>query len=192
MVRTLYYWTINLAVTPYALWALAIVAFAESSFFPIPPDILLIPIIIARPKNAFLIATIATFASVLGGGLGYYIGLKFYELIGSAIVVFYHAEELFKEFQVQFNQYGTIAVLVAGITPFPYKIITISSGIAELPFLQFLIYSIIARGTRFYVIALLLRLYGDKIRGFIEKHLNLVFALFVVLLVGGFVLITVL
>ena len=151
MIRALYNWTINLAVTPYALWALAIVAFAESSFFPIPPDILLIPIIIARPKNAFLIATIATFASVLGGGLGYYIGLKFYELIGSAIVEFYHAEELFKEFQVQFNQYGTIAILIAGITPFPYKIITISSGIAELPFLQFLIYCILTVFGVFYM-----------------------------------------
>ena len=192
MFQTLYRKCLDLASHKSSNFYLGLVSFIESSFFPIPPDILLIPIIIARPKNAFLIATIATFASVLGGGLGYYIGLKFYELIGSAIVAFYHAEELFKEFQVQFNQYGTIAVLIAGITPFPYKIITISSGIAELPFLQFLIYSIIARGTRFYVIALLLRLYGDKIRGFIEKHLNLVFALFVVLLVGGFVLITVL
>ena len=192
MIRSLYNWTINLAATPYAIFALVLVAFAESSFFPIPPDILLIPLIIARPKNALVIAGVATCASVMGGGLGYYIGLKFYELIGSAIVSFYHAEDLFEEFQVQFNQYGTIAVLFAGITPFPYKIITISSGIAELPFFQFLFYSVIARGLRFFIIALLLKLYGEAIRKFIEKHLNFVFILFVILLVAGFLLIKVL
>ena len=96
MIRSLYNWTINLAATPYAIFALILVAFAESSFFPIPPDILLIPLIIARPKNALVIAVVATFASVMGGGLGYYIGLKFYEFIGSAIVSFYHAEDLFE------------------------------------------------------------------------------------------------
>ena len=192
MIKALYNWTINLAATPYAIFALALVAFAESSFFPIPPDILLIPLIIARPKHALVIAGVTTCASVMGGGLGYYIGLKFYELIGSAIVSFYHAEGLFEEFQVQFNQYGTIAVLFAGITPFPYKIITISSGIAELPFFQFLFYSVIARGLRFFIIALLLKLYGEAIRKFIEKHLNFVFILFMILLVAGFLLIKVL
>jgi len=191
MIRSLYNWTLSLAKTPFALWALAIIAFVESSFFPIPPDILLIPLIIARPKHALVIAGVTTCASVMGGGLGYYIGLKFYEFIGSAIVSFYHAEDLFEEFQVQFNQYGTIAVLFAGITPFPYKIITISSGIAELPFLQFLLYSAIARGLRFYIIALLLMLYGEAIRKFIDKHLNAVFTLFLILLVVGFLLIKV-
>ena len=189
MIRSLYNWTIRLATTPYALWALVAIAFMESSFFPIPPDILLIPLILARTKHAFLIAGLATCASVLGGGLGYYIGLKFYELIGSVIISFYHAEQLFNEFQTQFNQYGTIAVLIAGITPFPYKVITISSGIAELPFTQFIIYSTLARGIRFYIIALLLKKYGDSIRKFIEKHLNLVFIIFVILLIGGFILI---
>jgi membrane protein YqaA with SNARE-associated domain len=191
MIRSLYNWTISLATTPFALWALVVVAFMESSFFPIPPDILLIPLIIARPKHAFIIAGLATGASVLGGGLGYYIGLKFYELVGSAIISFYHAEQLFNEFQIRFNQYGTIAVLIAGVTPFPYKIITISSGIAELPFVQFLIYSTIARGLRFYIIALLLRLYGEVIRKFIEKHLNFVFILFVILLLAGFLVLKV-
>ena len=191
MIKSLYNWTISLSATPYALWALAIVAFAESSFFPIPPDILLIPLILAKPKNAYLIALIATIASVLGGGLGYYIGFKLYEAIGAAIINFYHAQQLFYEFQTQFNKYGTMAVLFAGITPFPYKIITISSGIAGMSFYQFLIFSVIARGARFFIIAILLRLYGKTIRNFIERHLNLLFILFVILLIAGFLLIKV-
>ena len=191
MIKTLYNWTISLSATPYALWALAIVAFTESSFFPIPPDILLIPLILAKPKNAYLIALIATIASVLGGGLGYYIGFKLYEAIGAAIINFYHAQELFYEFQTEFNKYGAMSVLFAGITPFPYKIITISSGIAGMSFYQFLIFSVIARGARFFIIAILLRLYGKTIRNFIERHLNLLFILFVILLIAGFLLIKV-
>ena len=191
MIKAFYNWTINLSATRYALWALAIVAFAESSFFPIPPDILLIPLIIAKPRNAYLIAFIAMMASVLGGGLGYYIGLKLYETVGIVIINFYHAQQLFLEFQAQFNKYGAAAVLFAGVTPFPYKIITISSGIAGMPIYQFFIFSIIARGARFFIIAILLRLYGEPIRNFIERHLNLLFIVFMVLLVLGFLLIKV-
>ena len=191
MIKALYNWTIKLSATRYALWALAIVAFAESSFFPIPPDLLLIPLIIAKPKNAYLIAFIAMIASVLGGGLGYYIGLKLYETVGIIIINFYHAQQLFLEFQAQFNKYGAAAVLFAGVTPFPYKIITISSGIAGMPIYQFFIFSIIARGARFFIIAILLRLYGEPIRNFIERHLNLLFIIFMVLLVLGFLLIKV-
>ena len=191
MIKAVYNWTIKLSATRYALWALAIVAFAESSFFPIPPDILLIPLIIAKPKNAYLIALIAMIASVLGGGLGYYIGLKLYETVGIIIINFYHAQQLFLEFQTQFNKYGAAAVLFAGVTPFPYKIITISSGIAGMPIYQFFIFSIIARGARFFIIAILLRLYGEPIRNFIERHLNLLFIVFMVLLVLGFLLIKV-
>ena len=191
MIKAVYNWTIKLSATRYALWALAIVAFAESSFFPIPPDILLIPLIIAKPKNAYLIALIAMIASVLGGGLGYYIGLKLYETVGIIIINFYHAQQLFLEFQAQFNKYGAAAVLFAGVTPFPYKIITISSGIAGMPIYQFFIFSIIARGARFFIIAILLRLYGEPIRNFIERHLNLLFIVFMVLLVLGFLLIKV-
>ena len=191
MIKALYNWTIKLSATRYALWALAIVAFAESSFFPIPPDLLLIPLIIAKPKNAYLIAFIAMIASVLGGGLGYYIGLKLYETVGIIIINFYHAQQLFLEFQAQFNKYGAAAVLFAGVTPFPYKIITISSGIAGMPIYQFFIFSIIARGARFFIIAILLRLYGEPIRNFIERHLSLLFIAFMVLLVFGFLLIKV-
>ena len=154
MIKAVYNWTIKLSATRYALWALAIVAFAESSFFPIPPDILLIPLIIAKPKNAYLIAFIAMVASVFGGGLGYYIGLKLYETVGIIIINFYHAQQLFLEFQTQFNKYGAAAVLFAGVTPFPYKIITISSGIAGMSFYKFVIFSIIARGARFFIIAI--------------------------------------
>ena len=174
MIKAVYNWTIKLSATRYALWALAIVAFAESSFFPIPPDILLIPLIIAKPKNAYLIALIAMIASVLGGGLGYYIGLKLYETVGIIIINFYHAQQLFLEFQAQFNKYGAAAVLFAGVTPF-----------------QFFIFSIIARGARFFIIAILLRLYGEPIRNFIERHLSLLFIAFMVLLVFGFLLIKV-
>ena len=191
MIKAFYNWTIKLSATRYALWALAIVAFAESSFFPIPPDILLIPLIIAKPKNAYLIAFIAMVASVFGGGLGYYIGLKLYETVGIIIINFYHAQQLFLDFQTQFNKYGAAAVLFAGVTPFPYKIITISSGIAGMPIYQFLIFSVIARGARFFIIAILLRLYGEPIRNFIERHLNLLFIVFMVLLVLGFLLIKV-
>ena len=191
MIKVVYNWTIKLSATRYALWALAIVAFAESSFFPIPPDLLLIPLIIAKPKNAYLIAFIAMMASVLGGGLGYYIGLKLYETVGIIIINFYHAQQLFLDFQTQFNKYGAAAVLFAGVTPFPYKIITISSGIAGMPIYQFFIFSIIARGARFFIIAILLRLYGEPIRNFIERHLNLLFIVFMVLLVLGFLLIKV-
>ena len=191
MIKAVYNWTIKLSATRYALWALAIVAFAESSFFPIPPDILLIPLIISKPKNAYLIAFIAMAASVFGGGLGYYIGLKLYETVGIIIINFYHAQQLFLDFQTQFNKYGAAAVLFAGVTPFPYKIITISSGIAGMPIYQFFIFSIIARGARFFIIAILLRLYGEPIRNFIERHLNLLFIAFMVLLVFGFLLIKV-
>ena len=191
MIKAAYNWTIKLSATRYALWALAIVAFAESSFFPIPPDILLIPLIIAKPKNAYLIAFIAMVSSVFGGGLGYYIGLKLYETVGIIIINFYHAQQLFLDFQTQFNKYGAAAVLFAGVTPFPYKIITISSGIAGMPIYQFFIFSIIARGARFFIIAILLRLYGEPIRNFIERHLNLLFIAFMVLLVFGFLLIKV-
>ena len=191
MIKAAYNWTIKLSATRYALWALAIVAFAESSFFPIPPDILLIPLIIAKPKNAYLIAFIAMVASVFGGGLGYYIGLKLYETVGIIIINFYHAQQLFLEFQTQFNKYGAAAVLFAGVTPFPYKIITISSGIAGMPIYQFFIFSIIARGARFFIIAILLRLYGEPIRNLIDRQLNLLFIAFMVLLVLGFLLIKV-
>ena len=145
MLRALYDWTISLARTLYALWALALVAFIESSFFPIPPDVLMIPMIIARPSRAFVIAGVATAASVLGGMLGYYIGFALYETVGVQILQFYGKEGYFTEFAVTYNSYGAWAVLVAGVTPFPYKVITIASGVTQLSLPVFIAASIAAR-----------------------------------------------
>ncbi|MEO1240135.1 MAG: DedA family protein, partial [Pseudomonadota bacterium] len=129
MLRRLYDWTLAQAQSPYALWVLAAVAFVESSFFPIPPDVLMIPMIIARPSKAFLIAAVCTAASVLGGLFGYLIGWGFFELIGQPIFDFYGKADSVAEFQARFNEYGAWAVLIAGVTPFPFKVITIMSGV---------------------------------------------------------------
>ena len=186
MIRKLYDWTLSLAATPYALWALFIVAFVESSVFPIPPDVLLIPLIIAAPHRAFLIAGICTVGSVLGGAFGYYIGLSFFDALAVPILEFYHKMDAFETFKDQFNTYGHWAVLFAGVTPFPYKVITIASGATELPFWNFMFWSVIARGLRFFIVAALLWKYGEYVRDFIERRLGLVFTIFMVLLVGAF------
>ncbi|MFN3662468.1 YqaA family protein [Yoonia sp.] len=192
MLRGLYDWTISLARTPYALWALAAVAFIESSFFPIPPDVLMIPMIIARPSRAFLIAGVATIASVLGGMLGYFIGFALYDSVGVQILQFYGKEDYFAEFAVTYNSYGAWAVLVAGVTPFPYKVITIASGVTQLSLPVFIFASITARALRFFLVAALLWKFGEPIRDFIERRLGLMFILFCVLLLGGFALLGVL
>ncbi|MCI2398315.1 YqaA family protein [Aliiroseovarius subalbicans] len=189
MIKGLYDWTIRMAEAPYALWALAVVAFAESSFFPIPPDILMIPMIIARPNKAFLIAGVALVASVLGGVLGYYIGWGLFEAVGRPVLEFYGKTDQFGTFTETYNAYGAWAVLIAGITPFPYKVITILSGTTSLNFGVFMVASVIARGLRFFIVAALLWQFGAPIRDFIEKRLGLVFTAFVVILVGGFYLV---
>ena len=186
MLRRLYDWTMSLADHPRALWALAIVAFVESSVFPIPPDVLMIPMVLARPSRAWLIALVATVSSVLGGMLGYAIGYFFYEAIGEPILTALGKAEAMEAFNARFNGVGFWAVLVAGVTPFPYKVITIMSGWTAMPLATFVVTSIIARALRFFVVAGLLRLFGAPVRAFIEKRLGLVFTLFMVLLVGGF------
>lgn len=189
MLRRLYDWTFSLAQTRYALWALAFVAFIESSVFPIPPDILLIPLILSAPKRAWLVATICTIASVLGGGLGYYIGAELFDAWGRPILDFYGKMAQFDTFKERFNALGHWAVLTAGITPFPYKVITITSGATGLPFVQFMAWSLVARALRFFIIAGLLWKFGDPIREFIEKRLGLMFTLFIILLAGAFYLV---
>ncbi|MCF2904019.1 DedA family protein [Octadecabacter sp. CECT 8868] len=189
MIRRLYDWTLSLATSPYALWALAFVAFIESSVFPIPPDLLMIPMIIATPRRAFLIAGIATVASVLGGLLGYGIGMFAFESIGQPILESLGKAHSMEEFSTQFNDYGFWAVLIAGLTPFPYKVITIMSGWTAMPLGTFMVTSIIARALRFFIIAGLLWKFGAPIRDFIEKRLGLMFTLFCVVLVGGFFLV---
>jgi len=186
MLKRLYDWTLSLAEHPRALWALAFVAFIESSVFPIPPDLLMIPMIVARPSRAFLIAGIAMVASVLGGMLGYYIGAVLFDSVGQPVLEFYGKTEYFEEFSHRYNEYGAWAVLIAGVTPFPYKVITILSGSTGLSLPVFILSSIVARGLRFFVVAGLLFYFGAPIREFIERRLGLMFTLFVVLLVGGF------
>lgn len=189
MLRSLYNWTISLAQSPSALWALAIVAFVESSFFPIPPDVLMIPMIIARPSRAFVIAAVATVASVAGGLFGYYIGAVLMDSIGQPILEFYGKSASFAEMSAVFNAYGAWAVVIAGVTFLPFKVITIASGVTGLPLSVFIASSIFARALRFFLVAALLWKFGAPIRDFIERRLGLVFILFCLLLVGGFALI---
>jgi membrane protein YqaA with SNARE-associated domain len=188
MIRALYDWTMRLAYGPQAIWALAVVSFVESSVFPIPPDVLLIPMILARPDRAFWIATVCTVSSVVGGLFGYAIGFFAFEQVGQPILASLGKSEAMAEFSAQFNGVGFWAVLIAGITPFPYKVITIMSGWTAMPLWTFVITSIVARGLRFYLVALLLWKFGEPIRDFIERRLGLMFTLFVALLIGGFVL----
>ena len=189
MIRGLYNWTMSLAASPYALWALAAVAFVESSFFPIPPDVIMIPMIIAAPRRAFLIAGVATIASVLGGLFGYYIGAALFDSVAQPILDFYGKGHYFDDFAVRYNEYGAWAVLIAGVTPFPFKVITIASGATGLSLPVFLISAVIARALRFFLVATLLWKFGEPIRDFIERRLGLMFILFCVLLVGGFLLV---
>lgn len=185
LLRGLYDWTISLAAGKHAMWALAIVAFIESSFFPIPPDVLMIPMILATPHRAFRIAGVAMVASVLGGVLGYAIGAFAFEQIGQPILENLGKTDKMEAFNERFNDVGFWAVLIAGLTPFPYKVITIMSGWTGMPFWTFMITSILARGGRFFLVAGLLWKYGPPIREFIEKRLGLMLTLFVAMLLGG-------
>ena len=189
MLRPLYDWTLRLADTRYAMWALALVAFIESSVFPIPPDILMIPMILARPRRAWEIAALATLASVLGGLAGYWIGDALFDSVGRPVLEFYGKDAYFDEFRARYNEYGAWAVLIAGVTPFPYKVVTILSGATGLSVTIFVVASVVARGLRFFVLAALLWKFGPPIREFIERRLGLLFTLFCVLLVGGFVVV---
>lgn len=186
MIQRLYDWTLSLAEHRHALWVLALVSFMESSVFPIPPDIIMIPMIIARPSRAFVIAGVALVASVLGGLLGYAIGALAYETLGAPILEALGKGHAMDEFATKFNDLGFWAVLAAGVTPFPYKVITIMSGWTGMPLATFIATSILARGLRFFLVALLLYKYGAPVRDFIERRLPLMFTLAVALLIGGF------
>lgn len=186
MLRRLYDWTIALAESRHALWALAIVSFIESSVFPIPPHALLIPMVIARPGAWAKIALVCSAASVIGGVFGYALGLFAFEAIGQPVLEFYGYAERFDMFAARYNEFGAWAVLFAGVTPFPFKIITILSGATALNFPIFLIASTIARFAIFFAIAGLLWKIGAPIRVFIENRLGILTALFMILLFGGF------
>lgn len=187
MLRRLYDWVLSLAAGRYAPAALAGVSFAESSFFPIPPDVMLIPMIIAHRARAWAYAALATVSSVVGGLFGYAIGYFLFEAIGVPILTFYGKADEFGEFTQLFNDYGVWILIIKGMTPIPYKILTIAAGVAHMDILAFIGASIIARAMRFFIVAALLYWFGEPIRQFVEKRLTLVATVFVVLLIGGFV-----
>jgi len=189
IIRRLYDWVLHWAETPYGMWALFLIAFAESSFFPIPPDVLLIALAISIPTRAFHFALIATIGSLIGGIAGYGIGMFGYDSIGRPIVEFYHGQEIMQAIKERYDEYGFWGVLVAAITPLPYKIFTISSGMFSFDFFQFMIASIIGRSVRFFAVAGLIWKFGTPIKGFIDKYFNLLATLFIILLIGGFIII---
>src|SRR4051812_12067760 len=189
MLRRLYDWTIDLDARPNALPALGVVSFLESSFFPIPPDAMIIPMVLARPERAWAIALVATVTSVLGGILGYAIGYFLFETIGLKVIEFYGMQARFEQFREMYAEWGLWIILIKGMTPIPYKLVTIASGAAAFSFPVFLAASILTRGVRFFLVAALLRYFGPPIRDFIERRLTLVTTVFVLSLVGGFVVI---
>ncbi|MBR2136798.1 MAG: DedA family protein [Alphaproteobacteria bacterium] len=188
-VRQIYDSIIGLSANKNALAWLFAISFIESSFFPIPPDIMLIPMILATPNKAWKIAGVCTLASVLGGYFGYMIGVYFFQLIAEPLLNFYGYLDKFDQFKNLYHEYGAWIVFGAGITPFPYKIITIASGTVHLNLAVFTIASVLARGLRFFLIAWLLKAYGVAMKNFIEKNLGWLSVLFLALLIGGFLLI---
>jgi membrane protein YqaA with SNARE-associated domain len=187
MLRRIYDWCIDAAHKPHALWILAIVAFAESSFFPVPPDVMLIPMSLARPQRAWLYAGVCTAASVLGGILGYAIGALLYDSVGHWLIQLYGYGDKVEAFRAGYAEYGAWIILLKGLTPIPYKLVTITSGFANYNIWLFVLLSIIARGGRFFVVAILLNRYGEWIRIRIEKHLGLWVTLGAAVLVAGFI-----
>ena len=189
MLRRLYDWVMALAAKRHAIWALAGVSFAESSFFPIPPDVLLIPMVLANRRRAWRIAGVCTLASALGGLLGYAIGLWLFDAVGQPLLEFYGSEEKFSQFQHYYNEWGGWIVGAGGFTPLPYKVITIASGVTRLDIGIFILASVVARGLRFYIVAALLWRFGEPVREFVESHLGNMALLFFVILIGAFLLV---
>lgn len=187
LLRSVYDWTMNFAAHRNALWALFIISFVESSIFPIPPDILLIPMILASREKAWKIAAVCTVGSVLGGIAGYGIGFFLFEQFGRPLLEFYGKAGKFTEFQEMYNAWGAWVVAMAGLTPFPYKVITIASGVTALNIGTFVIASVVSRGIRFFLEAWLLWYFGDPIREFVEKYLGILVTGGFVVLLGGFV-----
>ena len=187
--RSLYKWTISKANHPKAPWFLAFVSFIESSIFPIPPDIILILMIISNKAKSWIYAIICTVSSVLGGIVGYLIGAFFFQTIGIFILETYNLIENFDEIKSYYYKYGIWIVIIGGLTPFPYKLITITSGFFYLNFPIFILMSFISRGARFFIVAILLWYFGPSIKIYIEKHLNKLIILFLFLLIAGFFII---
>jgi len=188
LLRRLYDWTLRVAAHKHASWGLAGVSFVESSIFPIPPDAVLIPMCIAERKKAFRYAAICTAASVLGGLLGYAIGYFLYESLGKSIIHFYGMDTKFDMLKAKYDEWGGWIIFAKGMTPIPYKLITITSGVLKLNLATFIIASIFSRAIRFYLVAALIWRYGAPVQKFIEKRLMLVTVAFLALIIGGFVL----
>ncbi len=189
IIRRMYDWVLHWSATPYALPALFILSFAESSFFPIPPDVLLIAMTLAAPALWFRYAGVCSVASVLGGMFGYLIGLKFMDAVGHRIVELYHLQDKFQRVGELFDQYQAWAVGAAGFTPLPYKVFTIAAGAFEINFTIFVAASLVSRSARFFLVAYLLHRFGPSIKVFIEKYFNLLTIAFFALLILGFILI---
>ena len=185
--RRLYDWVLALAGHKHALWALAAVSFVESSFFPIPPDVMILPMVLAAPSRAWLIATVATVSSVLGGLAGYAIGMFLFDVVGQPLFAAYGYDAAFSEFSQLYNESGAWVVAMAGLTPFPFKVITIASGATGLDLWVFVTAAILSRGARFFLVAAILWKFGPPIKTFVEKYLGLLTTLFFILLFGGFV-----
>ena len=186
MLHRLYMRTLALAASPRATWWLFGIAFAEASFFPIPPDALLIPMSLARPDRAWRFAAICLLGSVLGGALGYLIGYAVFDQLARPLIEFYGYGERFAAFQALYAQYGLWVILIKGLTPIPYKIVTIASGAAKFSFPLFMAASVVTRGARFFLVAALLRYFGTAVRDFIERRLTLVTSLLAAGIIGGF------
>lgn len=187
MLKRIYDWCIDAAHKPYALWIMGIVSFAESSFFPVPPDVMLIPMSLARPQRAWVYAMVCTATSVLGGLLGYAIGALLFDSVGHWLIQVYGLGDKVDAFRASYAEWGAVIILLKGLTPIPYKLVTITSGFAGYNIVLFILCSIVARGGRFFIVAILLNRYGDWIRVKIEKHLGLVVAVGAAVLVLGFV-----
>ena len=192
MFRALYDWTLRLARHRHAIRSMAIISFCESSFFPIPPDVMVVPMILARRDQAYWIAAVCTVSSVLGGMLGYAIGMFLYDSVGQWLIQFYGMGEGIEQFREQFRIWGTEIILIKGLTPIPFKLVTIASGIAGFSFPAFVAAALATRGARFFAIAWLLKRYGAPMQEFIERRLTLVGWSALALLVGGFALVALL
>ncbi|GAB61398.1 conserved hypothetical protein [Candidatus Jettenia caeni] len=187
--RRLYEWTLHWAHTPYGAFALFALAFCESSFFPIPPDVLLMALAFSIPKKSFKYAAICSAGSVLGGCFGYFIGYQFFEYLGLPILNFYGITDKFDFVKEEYNANAFIAVAIAGFTPIPYKVFTIAAGVCKINIWTFIIASAVSRSGRFFIIAALTYVFGPKIKDFIDKYFNIISIAFVILLVVGFFII---
>ncbi|MEJ2375599.1 MAG: DedA family protein [Pseudolabrys sp.] len=185
MLRRCYGWCLDAAHKPHALWSMGAIAFAESSFFPVPPDVMLVPMSLARPGRAYVLAAWCTVASVLGGLVGYAIGALLYDSVGAWLIQLYGYGDKVETFRAAYAQWGAWIILLKGLTPIPYKIVTITSGFAGYSLGLFVVFSVITRGTRFFVLAFLLHRYGEQARGIIERQLGLWTLGLAVLVVGG-------